>query len=76
MFLETAPDTSGYMIAGYLIAFATMGLYVLSMIQRNKNLGQDLETLKKVAKESRSRPSRPDKSAKSKPGGKGKIKKK
>ncbi|MBM3125392.1 MAG: hypothetical protein FJZ87_10020 [Chloroflexi bacterium] len=75
MFLETTPDTSGYMIAGYLITFFTMGLYVLSLFQRNKDLGQDLEILAKMAKESRSKPSRPSKSAKSRPGGKSKTKK-
>ena len=45
MFLEFTPDTSGYMIAGYVIAFATMGIYVFSMFLRNRNLRQDLETL-------------------------------
>jgi uncharacterized membrane protein YciS (DUF1049 family) len=43
--METTPDTSGYMIAGYIIAFLTMGVYVLSIYLRNKNLERDLETL-------------------------------
>lgn len=43
--METIPDTSGYMIAGYVIAFATMGIYILSIYLRNKNLQRDLETL-------------------------------
>ncbi|MBE0670513.1 MAG: hypothetical protein IH588_07995 [Anaerolineales bacterium] len=43
--METIPDTSGYMIAGFVVSFLTMGLYVLSIYLRNKNLNQDLETL-------------------------------
>jgi hypothetical protein len=46
--METIPDTSGYMIAGFVITFLTMGLYVLSVYLRNKNLNQDLETLKSL----------------------------
>jgi hypothetical protein len=51
MFLETTPDTSGYMIAGYLIAFVTMGIYVASMYIRNRNLKQDIETLESMQAE-------------------------
>ena len=46
--MESFPDTSGYMIAGYLITFITMGLYVLSIYLRNKNLYRDLETLEEL----------------------------
>ena len=46
--METIPDTSGYMIAGFVITFLTMGLYVLSVYLRNKNLNQYLETLKSL----------------------------
>jgi len=46
--METFPDTSGYMIAGFIIAFLTMGLYVLSVYLRNKNLHRDLETLEEL----------------------------
>jgi hypothetical protein len=46
--METIPDTSGYMIAGYVITFITMGLYVLSIYLRNKNLHRDLETLEEL----------------------------
>lgn len=49
--METMPDTSGYMIAGYAITFITMGLYVLSVYIRNRNLNQDLETLKSLEAE-------------------------
>ncbi len=51
MFLQEAtPDTSGYMIAGYAVAFIVMGLYVLSMYLRNRNLNQDLTTLEELDK--------------------------
>lgn len=46
--METFPDTSGYMIAGYIIAFATMGIYILSIYLRNRNLKSDLETLESL----------------------------
>lgn len=46
--MEATPDTSGYMIAGYVIAFLTMGIYVLSIYLRGKNLRRDLETLEEV----------------------------
>ena len=46
--METFPDTSSYMIAGFVISFLTMGLYVLSVYLRNKNLHRDLETLEEL----------------------------
>ncbi len=49
--METFPDTTGYMTAGFVITFLTMGLYVLSVYLRNKNLNQDLETLKSLETE-------------------------
>ena len=49
-FQETTPDTSGYMIAGYTIAFVVMGLYVLSIYLRNRNLSQDLTMLEELDK--------------------------
>ena len=51
MFLQTpTPDTSGYMIAGYVISFVTMGIYVASLFLRNRNLNQDLKTLEEMDK--------------------------
>jgi hypothetical protein len=44
-FQEVTPDTSGYMIAGYVIAFVIMGLYVASIYLRGRNLKQDMSTL-------------------------------
>ena len=43
--LETPPDTSQYMVAGYLIAFAVMIVYVASLYVRSRNLNRDLSML-------------------------------
>lgn len=49
MFLQTpTPDTSGYMIAGYAIAFIVMGIYVASLYIRSRNLNRDMETLEEM----------------------------
>ena len=53
MFPQSIPDTSGYMIAGYAIAFLVMILYVASMILRNRNLKQDLTMLEEMDKTSK-----------------------
>jgi len=49
-FQETTPDTSGYMIAGYAIAFLLMALYVGSMYVRQRNLNQDMNMLNELDK--------------------------
>ncbi len=48
--METIPNTDNYMIAGYVISFLTMGIYVLSIYIRNKNLKRDLEMLQELDK--------------------------
>jgi len=50
MFLQTTPDTSGYMIAGFVVAFVVMGLYVASMYIRSRNLNQDKAMLEEMDK--------------------------
>jgi len=67
--METIPDTSGYMIAGYAIAFLVMGLYVFSMYLRHRNLNQDLETLEVISSESKPKPA-PSRTKTSNPGAK------
>ena len=47
-FQEPTPDTSGYMIAGYAIAFIVMGLYVYSLYLRSRNLYQDMTMLEEM----------------------------
>jgi hypothetical protein len=53
-FQEVTPDTSGYMIAGYVIAFGVMAIYLLSLVIRWRNLKQDLAMLEECR---RKRPS-------------------
>ena len=48
--LTETPDTSGYMIAAYAVAFLVMALYVFSIYLRNRNLRQDLTTLEELEK--------------------------
>jgi len=64
-FQEPTPDTSGYMIAGYAIAFIVLGLYVASIYIRNRNLHQDmaiLEELDEPAAAVKPKPKKPVKS--------------
>lgn len=37
-------NTDNYMIAGFIVSFVTMGIYLLSMYIRSRNLNRDLET--------------------------------
>ena len=46
--LVETPDTSTYMIAGFVVSFLTMGIYVLSLYIRNLNLKRDVETLESL----------------------------
>ena len=50
LFDEPTPDTSGYMIAGYIIIFAVMLGYVASLVIRQRNLEKDYETLQELEK--------------------------
>ena len=47
-FQEATPDTSGYMIAGFVITFLVMALYVASIYIRSRNLKQDMTTLSEL----------------------------
>ncbi len=49
-FQDATPDTSGYMIAGYAVAFIVMGLYVASIYLRSRSLKQDMSTLEEMDK--------------------------
>ncbi|RIK28671.1 MAG: hypothetical protein DCC56_15510 [Anaerolineae bacterium] len=44
-FQETTPDTSGYMIAGFVITFLILAVFVASIYIRNRNLKQDMDLL-------------------------------
>ena len=89
LFQETTPDTSGYMIAGYVVFVVIMAIYLLSFLTRRRNLEQDLATLRTVEAESKSmRPAprapkprspkptvRKAQPTKATPGGRGRVKK-
>jgi hypothetical protein len=50
-FLETPPDTSQYMVAGYAIAFGVMLIYVVSLFIRSRNLNRDMSMLEEMDKD-------------------------
>lgn len=47
-FLDTPPDTSQYMIAGYVIAFGVMLIYVASLFIRTRNLNRDMSMFEEM----------------------------
>ena len=50
--LQQAPaQTSNYMIAGYVVIFGVMLLYVISLIVRRRNLEQDVQVLETLGEE-------------------------
>lgn len=47
--LQEAPaDTTSYMIAGYVIIFGVMLLYLISLLVRQRNLEKDLQVLEEI----------------------------
>ena len=58
-FQEATPDTSGYMIAGYVITFVVLGIYVASMYLRNRNYRQDQTLLEEMEKSASVKPDKP-----------------
>lgn len=44
------PDTSAYMIGGYVFFFLTMGVYLVSLALRWRNLKEELEILRSEEK--------------------------
>jgi hypothetical protein len=49
LFFQQAPaPTSTYMIAGYIVIFGVMALYLASLIIRRRNLNQDLQALQSL----------------------------
>ncbi len=47
--LQTAPlETTNYMIAGYVVIFTFMLIYLISLYIRNRNLKQDIEILEEI----------------------------
>ncbi len=59
LFQEAPPDTSVYMIAGYVIFFLILVIYLASLFIRTRNLNQDLTTLETMRKEKMTQESQP-----------------
>jgi hypothetical protein len=50
MFLQEAPaETFNYMAFGFVVILGTIGLYVLSLVNRYRNLERDMELLDEVS---------------------------
>ena len=50
MLLQEAPaDTFNFMAFGFIVILGTMGLYLLSLINRYRNLEQDMELLDELS---------------------------
>ena len=56
---DTTPDTSGYMVAGYVIFAVIMAIYIVSFLARGRNLQRDLSTLETMKAESKAVAPRP-----------------
>lgn len=53
--LQTAPaETTKYMIAGYAVIFLVLGLYITSLVVRNRKLRQELDLLQEIEPADRS----------------------
>jgi hypothetical protein len=59
--LEAPPDTSAYMIAGYVIFFIIAAIYIISLLVRWHNLDQDMTTLEAIEKDNKSKAEKPSK---------------
>ena len=59
--LEAPPDTSAYMIAGYVIFFIIAAIYIISLLVRWHNLNQDMTTLEAIEKDNKSKAEKPSK---------------
>jgi hypothetical protein len=53
LFLQEGPaQTTAYMVAGYIVIFGVMLIYLASLIVRKRNLNQDLELLQDLEQKS------------------------
>jgi hypothetical protein len=48
MFLQAPAETMDFMLMGFAVILGTMGLFVLSLVVRFRNLKQDLEVLEEI----------------------------
>ena len=52
-FQEGPAETTAYMIAGYVVIFGVMLIYLASLYIRRRNLKQDLEVLQELEQNER-----------------------
>lgn len=45
------PDTMAYMVAGYVIIFGVIAVYLISLVVRTRNLKRDYEVLEELEEE-------------------------
>jgi hypothetical protein len=64
--LDATPDTSAYMIAGYIVFFIIAAIYIVSLLVRWHNLHQDMTALESIEKENKLKEEKPVKPAKRK----------
>lgn len=50
------PDTTNYLVLGYTVFTVVMGLYLVSLVLRQRNLKRDLELMKELEAEKDSDP--------------------
>jgi hypothetical protein len=48
MFLQAPADTMNFMLLGFAVILATIGLYILSLLMRFRTLKQDQEILEEI----------------------------
>lgn len=48
IFPQAAAETSSYMIAGYVVIFGVMLLYLISLVQRRRSLKEDMHVLQEI----------------------------
>jgi hypothetical protein len=53
--LQTAPDTTSYMLLGYAFLIGLPLLYMLSWVVRRRNVQRDLEMIETLAREEKQR---------------------
>lgn len=59
-FQDTPPDTSAYMIAGYIVFFVVMAIYLVSLFIRSRNLHQDLKVLESLQRQGQAAAGKPE----------------
>ncbi len=59
LFQDAPPNTSAYMIAGYVVFAVIIAIYLFSLVIRKRNLDQDLSTLEGMRQERAAAESKP-----------------